>query len=409
MVSPLLQRFLNAGLLDVDDEEIKLRYLQKSSRALAKTLAAEPVQLPPYTLVALDPKVPGDDPVLEAVEQTVIAQWRTLRNRFPDRPLRLLRAVILAALDQCAERKDTRFAAIVWLSGSSFLTRLSPSAEADLLREFLLKVGTTAEEAAARAWSPTSSEIPRIPTPRIGGMDAPTGGGNRETLEEALPPANAANFSSSAATAIAAAIERATRSSSSAQSRVFESLLRDHAKAVRAAMRTSMKHTAETVESLQRRSMLLWWRETLYSPIACTGYRSLSPSAASLLMALDLARLARPHAPQSVDYLLQEAVREMLRHRTDTMMPRLSVPEFCGEARSGLPDVNVLPTPLDFPDGRIPLAAYVRHELLGHETATGDALQRRIGLSPEQELPLDALAVWLFRDFQAEAMAGKDR
>jgi len=66
--SSILQRFLDIGMLNIGEEDEKFKYLENASRDIAKSLSEKKLQLINYTLVALDPNIPPDEPVLLNVE-----------------------------------------------------------------------------------------------------------------------------------------------------------------------------------------------------------------------------------------------------------------------------------------------------------------------------------------------------
>lgn len=425
-----LQRFLNAGLLDIGDDDVKLTFLRDASGDVAKMLVGSPSLIPRYTLVALDSEIPADEPVLEQTEQAIIGHWNTLRNRFPDRPRVLIRAVILEALGIAAAEDNPKFAAIIWLTGASFLPHIRGTGQSGLLEEFLLELGTKAEEAAAHAWSPKVPDPPRIQSPLIKAENLPIGSVDLEALEDGLAAAagpqrqdgraqqnanphwpNQAphwsyQFAPRAAKAISASLDGAIQKNANGVAGALESLLRDHAKAVRAAIKTTMEHVGNAIAVEQRRAALLWWRKTLYSPSAQQGYRQMPAAVASFLMAADLAGLIVPNAPRSVEYLLREAVRDVAIRSLDQALPSVSIPSFCEALRRGLPKIKGVGAPSsDVGDGRIPFATYVRQQIAGDEKVPEETLRWRVGVAPEQDFQLDDLAVWLFRDLQAEAIA----
>jgi chemotaxis protein CheY-P-specific phosphatase CheC len=78
----------------------------------------------------------------------------------------------------------------------------------------------------------------------------------------------------------------------------------------------------------ERRSQLLWWRQTLFSPFSRMSYRWLDPCQAALVMAIDLHKMVTLYAPQSVEYLLCEATQALIEPiRRD----RLTLDQFCNE------------------------------------------------------------------------------
>src|SRR5262245_4555751 len=118
MADTILQRFLDQGLLDIGDDDEKLKHLQKASHDLMQRLQRKRFTAISTTLAALDPEIASDDPILVDAESLLKKYWTTVRNRYSGVPRQLLRAILFDAL-QSAGRADTSVAAMIWLTGSS--------------------------------------------------------------------------------------------------------------------------------------------------------------------------------------------------------------------------------------------------------------------------------------------------
>ncbi len=430
----MLQQFLNAGLLDIGEDDAKFVYLEGAADDTAKLLEDAPGKVPSYTLVALDPEIEPDDPVLQEVEAILAQRWKTLRNRFRDRPRQLLRAIILEALHRVAEHRGHPIPAVIWLSGASYLPHADLGAEREILHNFLLRLGDAAEEDAARTWSLHEGGLPRLPAPQIRAPEIKTPKIDVQKLEagfsaaagphnadgKAAPGANpfwpntgsqwSYHFPSLAAKAVSGAIAPVVDELGKglgAAAGAIEEPLRDHAKAIRAALKVAMDRMDQAVQTERRRTALLWWRQALYSPSARVGYRTMNLSAATFCMVMDLQSEARINTPRGVEYLLREAIRELVgTGRAPEDLPVLSVPEFCEEVHAGLAKLSHRPAIARSAnrDGRMPLLLYVRSRILD-EGPTDEELPRCVGLNPDSRIPLDDIAVWLFRDLQAENLA----
>ncbi len=57
-------------------------------------------------------------------------------------------------------------------------------------------------------------------------------------------------------------------------------------------------------------------------------------------------------------------------------------------------------------EGRVPLLTYVLSHLQTGEEVGG--VQERVGVAPDLKLPVDTLAVWLFRDLQAADLTARN-
>lgn len=429
----MLQQFLDAGMLPIGDADEKFGYLKAAAADLANRLKATPGRIPAYTRVALDPEISLHDPVMEEAEEAVIMQWNTLRNRFPDRPRQLLRAVILEALRLAVSELGPEGAALVWLSGASYLSHVDLGQERDIVHSFFETLGDDAEAAATAAWLTPHAETAKLPTPLIKAPELTAPKVNVTQLQKLFSAAagpqdehgakgedpnptwsNSAPqwsyaFAPRAAQAIAGAVDpviAALTKDLADHAGGTETLLRDHAKALRAALTAAMERVDQTVDAERKRMALLWWRQSLYSPSARTGYRTLASPLAALLMAIDLDAQTPPNTPRSVEYLLRETVREV--SLRDGAIPSVSIEAFCAGVLGSLRATRHA-LPVGSAEGgvvgRVSLLTYVR--LRAAERADLGETRDRLGLEGGEDLSLDDLAVWLFRDLQAESLVRK--
>lgn len=407
---------------------MKLGFLRKAADSTAKELEKRPDEIARYTLVALDPEISADEDVLIRVEAAVLADWNTMRGRFPDRPRQLLRAVLLGALGKLTDADDPRFSAMVSLTGASVLQYIPPGVERDLFERFFIASGSRAEEHAAFEWSPEVPGAGSVTAARIEAGEFRVGKVDQAVLKraiqsavgpndpqsEALPNPNphwpnagqawAHEFAPRASAAVADAIAQALRSTD--HTKALQRLLREHAKAVRAAIKSGLAQVAHLARVEQRKTVLLWWRETLYSPMARLSYRGLDPRIVSPLMAADLVNLVPPNAPRSVEYLLRETVRAVVLDDPGSDMPGVSVLDLCGTLGDEPLAAVALRGVESDGDSRVPLATFLSDQLTRSEDPRPKAVARRVGIPEGKEIPLDDLAVWLYRDLQVEALGG---
>lgn len=76
MTESILQTYLNEQHIKTDVTE-NIENLKKAVKELEKNLTRKKVKsdIIPYTLVALDPKVKGNDPVVQQVEKIIIKKY----------------------------------------------------------------------------------------------------------------------------------------------------------------------------------------------------------------------------------------------------------------------------------------------------------------------------------------------
>lgn len=430
MEAEALQDFLAAGLLEIGDDDTRFEYLKSAAEDVAGELAEEPNKIPKHTLVGLDPDVPPDDPVIGDVEETIMDYWETLRGRYDDTPKRLIRAVIVEALQQLVKRHPDQFGSVIWLSGSGLVSYAEIRTEDRVVGPFFEDLGAALEELAIEEWGKPPSDIPRMPTPHITveGISVPKikknslkegfvkAAGNMPNVDDSNPhwPSNNQNwvngFAPRAADAImenVTPVLKALSEGLNSQGEEIQEALRDHAKAVRAALKTATGHLEEVIDIEARRSRLLWWRETLYSEAGHVEYRKLSPAGACLLMVIDLGGLLPNVAPRSVEFLLREAMRDVMSSEGESSLSRISIEEFLEQAGNDFREYVGTPSELgeiDHGDGRIPFLQFARESIVKDSSRFSENISERVGVEGTTEFAIDHLGVWLLRELEADSI-----
>lgn len=127
---PLLQ----TGLLEIADGDERLEHIEKSIADLQKKLTEDHSLLLSYTLVALDPGIPDSEQALIYTETMVATHWKALRAKFSERPIQLLRAVILNGLYNLGIA-DAYGARTIYLTASNFYPYAKLGREKILLKK----------------------------------------------------------------------------------------------------------------------------------------------------------------------------------------------------------------------------------------------------------------------------------
>lgn len=135
-MTDLLTELLNAGLIDkLDGNDDRFTKMEKAAEAIAQELRDKPPLLIRAILAGLDPDIPADDPALVQAEQALLNEWQTMRSVHTDRPVNLLRAILLAACNLVADAGDN--AEILWLTAADTLPLLRLGKEEWVIREML--------------------------------------------------------------------------------------------------------------------------------------------------------------------------------------------------------------------------------------------------------------------------------
>src|SRR3546814_8965848 len=85
-----------------------------------------------------------------------------------------------------------------------------------------------------------------------------------------------------------------------------------------------LKTSFYSIQAVERRSKLLWWKETLYSSSLKDSYRSVNEIVQPIIMADDLYQQLHDIAPVSVDYLLKDTLLLLNNKAKDRKSTRLN-------------------------------------------------------------------------------------
>ncbi len=430
----ILQGFLNKGLIDVGGDDAKLDKLHQAAGDLAAALKKNPSKALGFSLIAFDPGAPEADPVVQEALAALQNRWTTYRNTFSATPIAVIRAMLLDAL-VAAAAEDDRVGVCFVASARNALPFMPIDNEREIWISIVEEVERRVDLRAEAEWAtpgsisvpPMKYSAPKLSAPEVRVGEVPTGALQTGMMAAAGPTTLnqqgsavhtngnqhspqqqqhwVSEFGRRAGTAIADAVNAALGEIEVNQpdlAQPFGKL----AEAVSGYVDETLKAVSAATAGLQRRTNLLWWREALFSPSAGTSYRTLPPSVAAALMALDMFDAVPLFSPASVSAFLGEAV---LRLGGTADAAKRTVCDLVTEAQdeAALAPLRSAAARLAAePEGRGPLLA-----LIGHPAHTGarDAasFQRLTGVPAESALDPVAWSGWLFRELQA-SKAAKD-
>lgn len=427
MTTSILQSFLDNHFIKTDDPS-HIDHLNKAATDVQKKLTKNKTKVIDYTLVALDPTVSDENSIICEVEAIIIKQWSTFKNSVintNDKPIPYIQAVILQALSSLS--KDINFAGIIWYTGCNALGYYKLASQERVLTHFLREIGNTVESTARTNWGILEQvevkkltlgtvNLPLVKTAQIDQDEleghfkaaavhsgwAPQAGGGEN------PQTQASNsfqwpkfFSERAAKGLAEEINSAL----SAQGESLDAISKNVQKSLDeylAELQPYLENVSSIIlkgsQSLNKRSDLIWWKQALYSQKLDNSYRELSSVQAALTMAVDLADSIYPIYPKSVDYILQEALRDVLGDEVDT---KLSFNELFKQFK--LQDDDLLSLPFISDASRTPLGSCISKIING--SLDDDNFSKLTNIDNDAQITLSKLAVWLFHDLQALKLA----
>lgn len=423
MNDEILLQFLEAGVVDVGADDAKLQKLRDTAQNLAAALKKAPAQAVGWTLVACDPEVASSDPVITNAWAMLKANWATVANIYQGGiPVAVLRAVLLDALMQVSLEDDS-VAVSVANSARNMLPHMALGDEAEVWRRAVKQIEDQADARAESEWTtpeaihiaPMAYEAPsgikivqevkvvnrEDLQPKILSATVPTGG----TSPNPYWPYNqqqcsnwGIEFSKRMSVAIGDAIDSVAKANAIDPIDLSEPLS-ELAKNVSSYVGQAMTAFSGATIGLQRRTNLIWWKETLYSPSTRVSYRTMESFTAASMMALDLFNQVPTFSPASVSAFLSEAI--------------LQLPEASSWKEISVPVVvkRLLTDPLCQPlhevakqlapssEGRVPLLAILAHS--SADAVAKTAFREASGLDEHVTMSPNAWGTHLFRELQA--------
>jgi GTPase-associated system-like protein len=433
MSETILQSYLNEQHIKTDVQE-NIDNLKKAVNEVKKHLTRKKANsdIVPFTLVALDPKVKDTDPVVQLVEGIIKKKWPAFKNSVTatkDKSTTYVRAVILESLSQLAKKNPTT-AALVWLTARDVIRYYQLGSEESVISRLLQELADQTEENGKAEWgiSQNLQEIEfkgaEIIIPGIKAAQI-----DEEALKKHLLDANVHSayssqagggknphgfrdhnswqyfqfMSENAAKGIMEVVDSAliqqTKSLSSISSLIQKSLDSYFAQ-LQPFLKELNQAFANRIAANNKRSELLWWKQSLYSRSLNASYRSLDKLNAAVAIALDLAEQVVGFYPESVDYLLRETLKDV--HSEQVEEERL--------LSDWLKDSNNL--------HRVIQSALNKHAAKGDErkpflsawanvVKSGETTDffTETGIDKKAKMTVSDLAVWLFHGLQAQKLA----
>lgn len=413
--------FLRANLLGaLGDDEQRYEHLYLTVNDLTKELSADTSELIAFSRVAFQPEPSPHEPVLDEVYNRLKAHWKLIDNVYTqERPLVLLRAVMLEVVRHLCIA-NAEHASVVYHSNVSAQPhyRHRPE-EALIITNLLTEAGGLADAFAIELFLRHSEEDNAAPSVNItvpksvavdtsqlqDGLLAAVGPHDENSEPPKATPANP-NFPNSgppwsyaypkiAASAISKTIEASVRTGLSA-------LAKATSEAVVTSLGTFAENHSQMARSSPRSLDVLWWQQTLFSPTMRRSYRDVEPVVAAVCMAHDLLDMHVVPSPESVVYILGEAVRDAVADHDPKRRSLKTLTKWL-EALATSGDKHWLGHLIDqaipLPSRSASLVEVVRTTLNGHEPP-----RETLGALFEAEVTPRQLAMWLFRDLLSERL-----
>ncbi|MGM0582546.1 MAG: GTPase-associated system all-helical protein GASH [Bacteroidota bacterium] len=422
MNNNFLQLTLKSGLFDIGDSDERLKWLQQSVTALVKVLKKNYSLLPKYSLVALDPNISEKEPILSDVEKIVTKYWTALRGKYPDMPRNIHRGVIINAL-MLLGSEDPVAARIIYLTSTNFYPYTKLGKEKEIVHILLTQLGEIAETHAVEEWSLIEEEPKlRIGSLKISNLNLGVASINEEKLREGLKTAVSNNpqtnqgsnhggnsswgdhFADEASESIANSLDNAfDKLSKSLTPETIENPINKFFTSFKKSLDENLKSSFASIVAVERRSKLLWWKETLYSPSFKKSYREVSNAVLPILMGSDLNEQVAKITPISVDYLLRDTLLILNEKKGE----KIKFKDFFNSITkdSSKSEITNLLPEIDESDGRISITDFMI--LFLNDKAKLKDFTESTGIKQDDEISIEDLSVSIFHDLLTKRLSSK--
>jgi hypothetical protein len=420
----VILRFLEIGIVDVGADDTKLEKIRLAVADLVASVKADPSRTQKYTMVAADPDIRASDPVIVEAMAVLKKHWITVSNTFQATPTAIIRAMLVDALVQAA-RKDDGVAVAFVNTARNTLPYSQVANERPIWLDVVAEIESLVDKRAEFEWStPETISVPNFAfqPPAQSAQEVPEIAIDRDALNASLlgatgPHAQGSNphyphnnpqpwgieFAKRASKGIADAFNEALADLNIEPIDIGQPLsalctaINDH-------LDSTLASFSRSTAGLQRRTSLLWWKESMYSPSARAGYRDFPAFSAAALMAVDLHTQLPTFSPASVAFFLSEAIQILptVQNAGETEVKNIIEEVRTVEALDYLR--RAASELVASPAGRTPLIA-----VLGFPEITGEIddtkLQELVGMPVGYKMSPIEWGAYIFRELQAARAA----
>jgi hypothetical protein len=419
---PIIDKYLKARLLDIlGEDEGRYGYLGEAVNSLFDKIQNNWSLLIPFSLVAFQVFSSKIEPEIILAYEVLKEYWRLIDIIYKELPIEIIKPIMLETISRLCD-SDGRIASIVYHANASAVVHYKyDRAEGQLVKQVLTTAAIKAEEFATNDYS-SSAEIREKPdfdfeiaTPENikvdrltlqDGLFAAAGPSDEQGLVSQKKPPNPYQssqglpwnkpFSNIASESIAQSIE-------STIDEALSEFASEASTVISEKLQEISVYTNDSGESrLATENKILWWMQSLYSPKLRSSYRDLPLPVTIISMAHDLFDLVSVPIPESVVYVLGEAILNAIRDVPAKNCKAIELSKWLDSLKKS--DVLEVIEPLKIHSSNLEnhtqsLIAVVRAVLNGQTASKemlGDLLD--VALTPRQ------LGMWLFRDLIAEKL-----
>ena len=315
-MNDVLRSYLDAGLLDIGDDDSRLTHLEAAAQELSGRFVEEPREALYHALTLFSESSAEDISFLEA-GKALSNHWALYKNRFKEDPREVLRPVSFRAL-QLVSEKNARIGLALGYLLRTVPRWTAPVRDQVTLAEFAEYLDERVEAAAIDNWTISKGTAKATTaTPTVQKIE-------REAFADQLTlsvgPNNAQNQAVTGAnpnwpqSSSAWSSEFGKRASEAVSTNIEQALVR-FAKEVQKENGKLLQQNVlatETQASNGRRTQMLWWEKSSYSQRFRKSYQELPVPLALVTMVVELHEISGSGCPSSVEAFLRNVVTKTL-------------------------------------------------------------------------------------------------
>jgi hypothetical protein len=302
-MADMLQRYLSSGLLDIGDDDTRLSKLRDAAADLQKLFNSQPRTGLYHALMVYSENVDSEDQSFVETAEALSKHWNTYKNRYPDTPRALFRAMAIHAVSEAAA-SDPDLEVAVAYGLRSLGEHPNGANEGPILQEYYREASNKLEQRAISSWRLNQPN----PFPPLKPTAVAAPAVDKATLDAGINPDTVTNTLTKLATGIVSEVNKNLKTTTDQ---------------VSSNVGAAQQGFRDLAASIFQRTELLWWKESRFSPILRKPYQDLPATVAAIFMALDLHTQLSGVAPLSVDFFLSETVTQLLGVQAKTSWTQL--------------------------------------------------------------------------------------
>jgi len=343
-------------------------------------------------------------------------------GKYPELPRNILRGVILNSLNNIGVA-DPIAARIIYLTALNFFPYAKLNNEKSLVEAMLTELGEIAEKDAIKEWSLMEEEPSlKLGTLKIGDFKFAAIELDNATLETGMKTAimndpihgqginHGANthwgnhFANKSSEAISSAFKTALQEfNKSLSPNALETPINKFFGEFKKTLDANLKTSFASLTAVERRSKLLWWKETLYSPSLKRSYRGLDKNVLPVIMGADLNNQIPKITPISADYLLRDTLF-LLNEKKDDLIKFTDYLTAISEHTLKSILKNYFTT-LNEIEGRVSITDFIA--LLINDRVKTTDLFSKTGIKENEQISLSDLSVAILHDLLTKRLISK--